>query len=122
VSSSHEPKDAILHVDSSVPILFGHSKENFVKRNRYTWREDGVYAQYVISNVNILREMRSEGLVIGFSSLSLSLSLWFFKTRFLCAVLDVLELTVDQAGLELRNLPASVSKVLGLKACATTAW
>jgi hypothetical protein len=28
---------------------------------------------------------------------------------------------VDQAGLELRNLPASVSQVLGSKACATTA-
>jgi hypothetical protein len=26
----------------------------------------------------------------------------------------------DQAGLELRNLPASASRVLGLKACATT--
>jgi hypothetical protein len=29
---------------------------------------------------------------------------------------------VDQAGLELRNLPASASQVLGLKACTTTAW
>jgi hypothetical protein len=28
---------------------------------------------------------------------------------------------VDQAGLELRNLPASASQVLGLKVCATTA-
>jgi hypothetical protein len=28
---------------------------------------------------------------------------------------------VDQAGLELRNLPASSSQVLGLKACATIA-
>jgi hypothetical protein len=28
--------------------------------------------------------------------------------------------SVDQAGLELRNLPASVSRVLGLKACTTT--
>jgi hypothetical protein len=28
---------------------------------------------------------------------------------------------IDQAGLELRNLPASASQVLGLKACATTA-
>jgi hypothetical protein len=28
---------------------------------------------------------------------------------------------VDQAGLELRNLPASASQMLGLKACATTA-
>jgi hypothetical protein len=29
---------------------------------------------------------------------------------------------VDQAGLRLGNLPASASQVLGLKACATTAW
>jgi hypothetical protein len=28
--------------------------------------------------------------------------------------------SVDQAGLELRNLPVSASRVLGLKACATT--
>jgi hypothetical protein len=28
--------------------------------------------------------------------------------------------SVDQAGLELRNLPASASQVLGLKECATT--
>ena len=28
---------------------------------------------------------------------------------------------IDQAGLELRNTPASASQVLGLKACATTA-
>jgi hypothetical protein len=30
--------------------------------------------------------------------------------------------SLDQAGLELRNPPASASQVLGLKACATTAW
>jgi hypothetical protein len=30
--------------------------------------------------------------------------------------------SVDQAGLELRNLPASASQVLELKACTTTAW
>jgi hypothetical protein len=30
--------------------------------------------------------------------------------------------SVDQAGLELRNPPASASQVLGLKACATTTW
>jgi hypothetical protein len=28
--------------------------------------------------------------------------------------------SVDKAGLELRNLPASASQVLGLKGCATT--
>jgi hypothetical protein len=48
-----------------------------------------------------------------------SLELW---TGFLCVALAVLELTlVDQAGLELRNQPASASQVLGLKAWATTA-
>ena len=30
--------------------------------------------------------------------------------------------SVDQAGLKLRNLPASASQVLRLKACAITAW
>jgi hypothetical protein len=46
----------------------------------------------------------------------------FFKTGFLHIALAVLELTfVDQAGLELRNPPASASQVLALKACATTA-
>ncbi len=50
----------------------------------------------------------------------------FFETGFLCIALAVLELTlfwnsVDQAGLELRNPPASASQVLGLKVNATTA-
>jgi hypothetical protein len=44
----------------------------------------------------------------------------FFETGFLCVALAVLELTVDQTGLELRNLPASASQVLGSKVCATT--
>ena len=43
----------------------------------------------------------------------------FFETVFLCVALAVLELSVDQAGLELRNSPVSASQVLGLKACAT---
>jgi|UPI00001C5BD3 hypothetical protein len=46
-----------------------------------------------------------------------------FETGFLCIALAVLETltdSVDQAGLKLRNLPASASQVLGLKACATT--
>ena len=44
----------------------------------------------------------------------------FFETGFLCVALAVLVYR-DQAGLELRNPPASVSQALGLKACATTA-
>jgi hypothetical protein len=43
----------------------------------------------------------------------------FFETGFLCVALAVPELSEDQAGLKLRNLPASASQVLGLKACAT---
>jgi hypothetical protein len=41
------------------------------------------------------------------------------ETGFLCITLG-LKACVDQAGLELRNLPASASQVLGLKACAPT--
>jgi hypothetical protein len=46
----------------------------------------------------------------------------FFETRFLCAALPGCPGThfVDQAGLELRNPPATASQVLRLKACATT--
>jgi hypothetical protein len=44
---------------------------------------------------------------------------WGFETGFLCVALAVLELTLDQAGLELRNPPASASRVLEVKACAT---
>ena len=51
---------------------------------------------------------------------------FFFQTGFLCvalvALVPVLELAlVDQAGLELRDPPASASQMLGLKVCATTA-
>jgi hypothetical protein len=42
------------------------------------------------------------------------------KTGLLCVALAVLELTLDQAGFELRNPPAFASQVLGLKVCATT--
>ena len=44
----------------------------------------------------------------------------FFKT-FLYIALAVLELSIGQAGLELRDLPASASRVPGLKACSSTA-
>jgi hypothetical protein len=47
-----------------------------------------------------------------------SLFFGFFEAGFLCIALAVLELTVDQADLELRNL--SAFQVLGLKACTTT--
>jgi hypothetical protein len=44
-----------------------------------------------------------------------------FETGFLCVALAPRTHSVDQAGLELKNLPASASEVLGLKAWATTA-
>jgi hypothetical protein len=47
--------------------------------------------------------------------------LCFFETGFpLCSPDYPGTHSVDQAGLKLRNLPASASPVLGLKACATT--
>jgi hypothetical protein len=44
----------------------------------------------------------------------------FFETGLLCSPGCPGTHFVDQAGLELRNPPASTSRVLGLKACATT--
>lgn len=48
--------------------------------------------------------------------------LFFFETGLLCLIaLDILELAlVDQAGLKIRDPPACVSRVLGLKVCTTT--
>jgi hypothetical protein len=54
-------------------------------------------------------------------SLSLSLSLVFRDRVSLCSPVCPGTHSVDQAGLELRNPPASASQVLELKACATTA-
>jgi hypothetical protein len=45
-----------------------------------------------------------------------------FDARFLCVTLVILGLTIEQAGLELRDLPAPASQVLGLKQCTNTAW
>jgi hypothetical protein len=43
---------------------------------------------------------------------------FFYEIGFLCVALaDTGTYSVDQAGLELRNLMASASQVLGLKAC-----
>jgi hypothetical protein len=56
------------------------------------------------------------------SFLLLLLFLLFFRDRVsLCSPGCPGTHFVDQAGLELRNPPASASQVLGLKACATTA-
>jgi len=45
---------------------------------------------------------------------------WFFWDRVsLCSSGCPRTHSVDQAGLELKNLPVSASRVLGLKACAT---
>ena len=53
----------------------------------------------------------------------LGLVFWFFGDRVsLCSPGCPGTHSVDQAGLELKNLPASTSQVLGLKACATTTW
>jgi hypothetical protein len=56
-----------------------------------------------------------------FFSFFLYFILFFFQDRVsLCSPGCPGTHIVDQAGLELRNLPASASQILGLKACATT--
>jgi hypothetical protein len=47
---------------------------------------------------------------------------WFFKNRAGCSPDCPGSCAVDQAGLELRDLPASASQVLGLKVYAATTW
>jgi hypothetical protein len=50
----------------------------------------------------------------------LNKTLFFFRDRvYLYSPGCPGTLSVDQAGLKLRNLPASASQVLGLKACIT---
>jgi hypothetical protein len=71
------------------------------------------------------REIALHGSEARSSAISLSLFFFFgvFQDRiFLCGPGCPGTHSVDQAGLELRNPPASASQVLGLKACATTAW
>jgi hypothetical protein len=60
---------------------------------------------------------------VFFVSTSASSSSSFFQDRFsLCSPGCLETHFVDQAGLKLRDLPASASRVLGLKVCATTTW
>lgn len=55
-----------------------------------------------------------------FSNVYASLFLFFSDRVFLCSPCYPGTLSVDQAGLELRDPPVSASHVLGLKACAIT--
>jgi hypothetical protein len=92
-----------------------------------TWGESGLSFFYLVSGDQTrVRKLDSQrlyplncfilfcfwwGLLLFFCFL-----FWFFDTGFLCVALTHF---VDQAGLGLRNPPASASPVLGLKACAT---
>jgi hypothetical protein len=63
------------------------------------------------------------GLTLGSSSFFFFFGFLVFRDRvFLCSPGCPGTHSVDQAGLELRNPPVSASRVLGLKACATTTW
>ena len=69
------------------------------------------YSDLLISSVSGLQSFFS------FSFIFFFFFFFFFETGFLYPGTHF----VDQASLELRNLSASASQVLGLKACATTA-
>jgi hypothetical protein len=69
----------------------------------------------------LLSSDESEIHTISFLFFSLSLSFFLFCSFFVfCSPGCPGTHFVDQVGLKLRNLPASASQVLGLKACVTT--
>ncbi|GAB1285549.1 N-acetylneuraminate lyase [Apodemus speciosus] len=77
-------------------------------------------------NLKESQELAQHAAEIGADGIAV-IAPFFFKsqnkeTGFLCVALAGLGThSVDQAGLQLRNPPASASQALGLKACATTA-
>jgi hypothetical protein len=84
-------------------------------------RTPGTYT--VTLSVEARRPVRSSG--NGSQTLGSLFFFFFFSFRdrvSLCSPCCLGTHSVDQAGLELRNLPASASQVLGLEVCATTAW
>jgi hypothetical protein len=87
-------------------------------------------ARMILVWSSFLRQWRKTGRT---NSPTFSLSLSLFVCLFVCSFVfrDRVSLcspgcpethSVDLAGLKLKNLPASASQVLGLKACAATAW
>jgi hypothetical protein len=84
------------------------------------WRSEGNFVKLVLSS-HLCMSFRDPTQLIGFSFFSLFL---FFRDRVsLCSPGCPGTHFVDQAlnsGLELRNPPASDSRVLGLKACVIT--
>jgi hypothetical protein len=102
-------------------------RESERERKRERKRERAVEAGHEHMERGALRDKKTEQeskklRVFGLGWFGLVWFGFFFKAQFVCVALAVLELSVDQAGLELRNSPASVSQVLELKAWATTAW
>jgi hypothetical protein len=88
----------------------------------------GGFLSHIHTEKNKIRSLLCPHIVIGTSSFiaffffSLLFFFFFLRDRVsLCSPGCPGTHSVDQAGLELRNLPASASQVLGLKVCTTTA-
>ena len=117
-------------------LLYTEFKDIYLKQtNKQTNPTDVM----VLRGINCLKTFKNETFILisgyntelatVFSFLFLFLFLSFFFFFFFLFFLDNISLYcpgcpgtyfVDQAGIELRNRPASASRVLGLKACATT--
>jgi hypothetical protein len=99
-------------------------------RAYWGWRFAATIMCYLMSRIVISHDRSNvlsfqEGLIqspLRSSNLvDFCFSFWFFETGFFCYSPGCPGTHfVDQAGLELGNLPASASQVLRLKACATT--
>jgi hypothetical protein len=78
---------------------------------------------YVYTGSNRLNRLGMYCRILAANYFVATMSSFFFlnpETGFLCSPGCPGTHSVDQVGLQLRNLPASASQVLGLKACATT--
>jgi hypothetical protein len=88
------------------------------------FHSDGITAMHVrISTllIKLLEIGSAVACILGYwAAFPLFFFFFFLETGFLCSSGCPGTHFVDQAGLELRNPPASASGVLGLKACATT--
>jgi hypothetical protein len=89
-----------------------------------SWRmsRTRVYKPFWLSTVCVCRPFPVQSLHPTITC-SFQLPTYVDFLSFFCFVFQVRVslYSVDQPGLELRNLPASTSQVLGLKACVTTA-
>ena len=115
----------------SLSLLAGWTNRVYKYKCRYPHRPERVSAPLEIHACELPKEVLRTELWVSTTAVSSSnpwtflFVCWldwvgFLETRFICLAIGCPGThSVDQAGLRLKDLPASVSRALGLKACAT---